>query len=226
MNLDFPGITATFSPEVIILHSQHPLHVLSSAVVGGGLIDTQYIINRHVDKKYNEPDPVSDLHDFATKQGITEPFVGLMTAAYLDGVQTVTLQEDKLTVAAVVTAGLSNPAAAGLTPPVMLSPGTINIILLIDANLSPAAMVNAVITAIEAKTDVLRQQAVPTPEGHLATGTSTDSIVVACTGRENQLPYAGPATIVGWLIGRCVRQSLAAAFQPGDDALRRSPNRD
>jgi iron complex transport system ATP-binding protein len=135
-----------------------------------------------------------------------------MTAAYLDGVQTVTLQEDKLTVAAVVTAGLSNPAAAGLSPPAVLGPGTINLILLVAADLSPAAMVNAAITATEAKTDVLRQYAVHTPEGHLATGTSTDSVVVAGTGRGTQLPYAGPATTVGWLIGRCVRQSLAAAL--------------
>ena len=81
-------------------------------------------------------------------------------------------------------------------------------IFLIDAHLTSAAMVNAVITATEAKTDVLLQRAISTPEGHHATGPSTDAVVVACTGRGEPLPYAGPATIVGCLIGRCVRQGL------------------
>ena len=37
---------------------------------------------------------------------------------------------------------------------------------------------------------------------------STDAVVVACTGRGKPLFYAGPATTVGWLIGRCVRKGL------------------
>ena len=74
---------------------------------------------------------------------------------------------------------------------------TINMIFLIDAHLTPAAMVNAVITVTEAKTDVLLPRSVLTPEGHRATGTSTDAIVVACTNRGEPLPYAGPATEVG-----------------------------
>ena len=77
-------------------------------------------------------------------------------------------------------------------------------------------MVNAIITATEAKTDLLLQRRIPTPDGAAATGTSTDSVVVACAGTGNQLPYAGPATTVGWLIGRCVRRSLAAALEKRD----------
>ena len=74
-------------------------------------------------------------------------------------------------------------------------------------------MVNAVITATEAKTDILQQHGVRTPENQPATGTSTDSVVVACMGRGDLLPYAGPATSVGWLIGRSVRQSLGEAVE-------------
>jgi adenosylcobinamide hydrolase len=84
--------------------------------------------------------------------------------------------------------------------------------LLIDAHLTPAAMVNAVITATEAKTNILLEQSVSTPEGHPATGTSTDAIVIACTGRGKPLPYAGPATLIGSLIGRTVRQTLSQAI--------------
>ncbi len=85
-------------------------------------------------------------------------------------------------------------------------------ILLIDAHLTPAAMVNAVITATEAKTHVLVKRSVRTREGHPATGTSTDTVVVACTGRGEPLSYAGPVTCVGWLIGQSVRQGLEEAL--------------
>ncbi len=207
MNVQFPDITCAFSSEAIILHSQKPLYTLASAMVGGGLSETHTIINRHVESDYNHPDPPGDLQNFAKKQGLTGPFVGLMTAANLERAQTVTLSENNLTVTAVVTVGLSNPTAAGLSPPANFRPGTLNFILLVDAHLTPGAMVNAVITATEAKTDLLLKHDLYTPEGHPATGTSTDAIVVACTGQGNPLPYAGPATPVGWLIGRCIRQT-------------------
>jgi iron complex transport system ATP-binding protein len=213
MNLEFPDVTVTLSAAAIVLQSERPLNILSSAVVGGGMTCARYIINRHVEKNYNHPDPPQDLQNFAREYGIEEPFVGLMTAAYLDGARTVTTREHNLMVTAITTAGLSNPTAAGLSPSVVLSPGTINTILLVDANLTSAAMVNAVITATEAKTDILLNRGVSTPEGHLATGTSTDVIVVACTGRGKPLPYAGPATLVGRLIGRSVRESLSQALE-------------
>lgn len=213
MKLGFPGVTATRSKDAIVLQSEHHLDILASAVVGGGVTRARYIISRHVDKHYNHPEPNHDLQNFAQGYGIAEPFVGLMTAVYLDRAQTATLHHQELTVTAVVTAGLSNPTAAGLSPPVRLRPGTINLILLVDAHLTTAAMVNAVITATEVKTDILLQQGVDTPEGHRATGTSTDAIVVASTGRGQPLSYTGPATPVGWLIARSVRQSLSRALK-------------
>jgi adenosylcobinamide hydrolase len=210
--LEFPGIRITLSPEALVLSSDQDLGVLSSAVAGGGLTHVRYIINRHVSKHYRHSDPESDLREFAASQGISEPFVGLMTAVYLDRVQAVSLHHSDLTVAAIVTAGLSNPASPGLSPPVAPATGTINIILLVDAQLTPAAMVNAIITATETKAHFLLEGGVRTPEGYPATGTSSDAVVVACTGRGALLPYAGPATQVGWLIGRGVRQALEQAL--------------
>ena len=39
-------------------------------------------------------------------------------------------------------------------------------------------------------------------------GSSTDSVVVACTGSGEELSYAGPATPVGWLAARAVRAAM------------------
>ena len=93
-------------------------------------------------------------------------------------------------------------------------------ILLIDACLTPAAMVNAVITATEVKTQVLMARGVRTPEGYAATGTSTDTIAVASTGSGTLLAYAGPVTLVGWLIGRCVRTVLEEALRKAKEGHR------
>jgi iron complex transport system ATP-binding protein len=213
--LDFPGVVLTRTAEVLIVHSQQPLTVLSSAVVGGGVVRVRYLLNRHVHRDYNCLDPVADMVAFARSQGISEAFVGQMTAVSLQKARVITLRAETLTVAAVVTAGLSNATAPGLNAPVTPGPGTINMILLIDACLSPAAMVNAVITATEVKTQVLMSRGVRTPEGYAATGTSTDAMAVASTGSGMPLAYAGPVTLVGWLIGRCVRMALAEALAQG-----------
>lgn len=212
MNIDFPNITISLDDEALIVQSAAPLLAISSGVVGGGVGKTQAIINMHVDKNYNCASPADDLHALAQRRGVSEPFQGFMTAVYLNKTQSVTLREGDLTVTALVTAGVSNATAAGLSTPAALTPGTINIILLIDANLTPAALVNAVITVSEAKTASLMAHNVRTPADDSATGTSTDAICIACTGRGLVSDYAGPATVVGWLMARAVRHCLNAAF--------------
>lgn len=213
--LDFPGVTLTCTPEVLIVRSQQPLEVLSSADVGGGFVRARYLLNRHVHGDYNCAEPAADLVAFARECGITEAFVGLMTAVALHKACVMTLRAEELTVAVVLTAGISNATAPGLSPPALPVSGTINMILLIDACLTPAAMVNAVITATEVKTQALMARDIRTPEGYAATGTSTDAIAVASTARGTLLPYAGPLTPVGWLIGRCVRTAMEDALAQG-----------
>jgi len=209
-----PHIALARDDEAVIIRSDSRLHILSSAVVGGGWLHARYILNRHVSKHYDHPDPAADLRAFAVSRGIHEPFVGLMTAVYLDRTQVIEVDDFGLHLVLVMTAGFSNVTAAGLSPPAGSEhrppPGTINLVFLLDAALSPAAMVNAVITATEAKTAVIQEWALRTPEGLPATGTSTDAVVVACTGRGKPLPYAGPVTPVGHLIARAVRAGLAA----------------
>ena len=148
----------------------------------------------------------------AARCGIAEPFVGLMTAAETEHARVAAVAHDGVTVAAAVSIGLSNTTSAGVSAPVPAPPATINIVILVDATLVPAAMVNAVITATEAKTMVLREWDVRTADGRPASGTSTDAVVVAATGRGEPLAYAGPATVPGWLVGRSVRLAMTDAL--------------
>ena len=67
--LDFPGVVLTRTAEVLVVHSQQPLTVLSSAVVGGGVVRVRYLLNRHVHRDYNCLDPVADLSRLCQKSG-------------------------------------------------------------------------------------------------------------------------------------------------------------
>ena len=209
-----PGLTLQRDDQVVILRFPTPMTILASAVVGGGFTRARVILNRHVSKHYDHPDPSADLHQFAHERGIHEPFVGLMTAVYLHRTQVVTLAQKDARLSLIMTAGFSNVTAAGLSPPAPVRPGTINLILIIHGHLSLAAMVNAVITATEAKTAVLRDWDLRTPLGHWATGTSTDAVVVACTQQGPHWPYAGPVTPIGHLIAQAVRQGLTNLGPP------------
>ncbi|SRR6266487_532324 len=213
--LDFPGVQLTVTNEACTLTSDFPLTTLASSVVGGGFQRTRTIINRYVQRDYNCADPAGDLRSFARE----ESFVGMLTGVQMRHVRAVTLRHEGLTVASVITAGVSNAMAAGVNQPVPLLPGTINIVVLIDASLAQSALVNAVITATEAKTGALLAHAVRTVEGYAATGTSTDALVIACTERGAPLPYAGPATRVGYLIAASVGQCLGNILKQIDGSL-------
>jgi adenosylcobinamide hydrolase len=213
VNLPIRGVHLEIDSDAVRVWSDAPLAVLSSAVIGGELRQTSHIVNMHVGNAYDHARPNEDLAAFAARCGIDEVFVGMMTAASTHNAGVAMDSREDLTVAAIVTAGLSNVASAGVTLPAQTSNGTINTILLVDGALSIAAMANAIITATEAKTMTLFDNDIRTPDGRLASGTSTDSIVVAHTGRGIMLEYTGPATTVGWLIGRAVRQALSESLK-------------
>ena len=208
MNLPIDGISISTTPEVIHIQSASLLTVLSSAVTGGGFRRVRHILNFHVEKGYNCNDPDADMRARARQLGVNGSFIGLMTALYLHKARSAYFEADGLSAGAVVSAGMSNATCAGLTPPFSYGPGTINIILLLNAHLTRGAMLNAFITATEAKCAILQSRDVRTAGSDPATGTSTDTLTIAVTGAGVLQTYAGPVTTIGWLIARAVRQAL------------------
>jgi iron complex transport system ATP-binding protein len=201
-------ISVRVSDAYIHVQSADDLRALSSGVVGGGFQKTRHILNLHVDKDYAGSNPALDLKKFARGINIREKFIGMMTAATISNTKPVFLTEHGLTVCAIVTVGLGNSTCAGITPPFLPnSAGTINTIIILDARLSRSAMVNAVITASEAKTAALQALNKQTKDGDPATGTSTDSVVIATTDRGELFKYAGSVSLPGWLIARAAREA-------------------
>lgn len=213
--LHIPGITLHTHAGAVQVHSQQLLTTLSSSFFGGGFRRVRHILNAQVAEDYCSDNPAADLRAIAACCGVTEAFVGLLTAVPVRDARIVCAEQHGLRVAVLLTAGVGNATSAGVSRPFLAGPGTINCIVLLDARLTRAAMVNAVLTLTEAKTAVLQELGIRTADGALATGTSTDTVTVAITGRGPAHPYAGPATLAGWLIASTLRQALREALLAG-----------
>jgi adenosylcobinamide amidohydrolase len=206
------GVTVQVDGEAVVVRAGHALHVLSSAVVGGGLAQARAIVNVHVPKGFREGDCRSTLTEFTQGRGIPPPYVGLLTAAFTEKAQVVTEQGGDVTALAVATVGLSNPVSAGITEAQRWQPSTINAILVVDATLDVAALVNLVVTVTEAKALALAEAGVRSLDGQAASGTSTDAVVVAATGRGARHAFGGPASALGAVAARAMRRALVAGI--------------
>jgi adenosylcobinamide hydrolase len=218
------SIKAQVDSNKLVILSERPLDVLSSAVLNGGFTKANAIISIHVPEDYDEEihkNPENLLKRTVVKLDLDpEKVVGMMTAADLRKVAVFNQRNQDTTLTAFVTAGVGWSATAGETTvskrdsPNIKKVGTINIILLIDGNLTESCMVDAVKTATEAKTVAMRELDVRSRfSGDLASGTVTDTVVVACTKRGKPVKFAGTATVLGEMIGKAVKESVKKAIQ-------------
>ncbi|GAA0133428.1 hypothetical protein YSY43_02680 [Paenibacillus sp. YSY-4.3] len=222
----WPGLKLCRKERHILLEAPKPMDGLGSAVYGGGMHSLERFVNIYVDRFYHCEDPVRDIRSLLGEWGYPEQgTAGLLTAVQLKHAAVFEEQGTDFGVLCCVTAGVSNAARAGVqrtTFPASWTPGTINIMLVVDGKMTPAAMVNAVITATEAKAAALSDLGVRDAEnGMIATGTTTDAVMLGVSQRAKWPllhAYAGTATDLGGVIGRlvydAVRESLAAAGGP------------
>ena len=207
------GIETTVDREAVVVTAREPLAVLSSAVVRGGFASARAIVNLHVPKSLRQEDSDALLPAFVDRRRIPGPWVGLLTAAWTERAQVAGECLNGVTALAIVTVGLSNRVAAGTTPVGVWAPSTINAIIVVDAAPDPAALVNTVMTVTEVKTSLLAAADLRCADGHVASGTSTDAIVVAATGRGPRQRFGGPISDLGWVVGRASRAALGAGIQ-------------
>ncbi|MEM2047413.1 MAG: bifunctional adenosylcobinamide hydrolase/alpha-ribazole phosphatase CbiS [Candidatus Jordarchaeales archaeon] len=187
---------------------------ISSAVLEPGITEIDGVLILQVPIDYSSDAPEEDLTRAVEELKLNGKFAGLMTAANLRKVLTVKhLSSDGIGVTVIVTAGTSNALVAGDAPVGgRLRPaGTINVVAFVDKPLTDEGLVGAVITVTEAKCIALRNL------GFDAGGTSSDAVVIACPNGGEKLRYAGPATKVGALISRAVRDALTESiFKAGE----------
>jgi len=202
------GLRVAIDERAVVVTAERPLHVLSSAVRRGGLAEARTIVNLHVDKHHPCDDLERPLADFIAERGLPEPCVGLLTAAGTEHAELAHVTASGFAVTAVATVGLSNRTTAGRAAAARWQPSTINTIVIVDGQPEAAALVNAVVTVTEAKALALAEAGVRSADGHPATGTSTDAVVIAATGSGPAARFGGPASEMGAAIGRAVLDAL------------------
>lgn len=214
VGLAFPGATLRVARHHLLLDSATLLSALSSAPHGGGMLRTRRILSSHVPRDVDCSEPVAMLERRAAELGVGQPFIGMLTAVDLRRAAVVERRDLGVTTLAIVTAGIGNASRAGqLHVGDPAAAGTINTIVLVDAQPGPGAFVNGVGTATEAKTLAIIEAGIRAATGEQATGTSTDAIVLAATMRGAVLPYAGPATALGASIGAAVYEATMLALR-------------
>ena len=152
-----------------------------------------------------------------------ETAAGLETAASMDNAAICTERFEKLAVTAIVTGGIEVNAGRVGDPATWIEdsavapeyrPGTINILLCINGDLSQGAMARALVTCTEAKTAAIQELMAESRSSRgLATGSGTDGTIVAADMEsEMYLTDAGKHSKLGELIGRAVKPAVKRAL--------------
>lgn len=199
--------------------------MVSSGLLGGGIGTAGWVLNAQVPGDYSRMDPLAHLRELAARFGLDGPGVGLLTAAEVRAFR----QGLDGGVSATATVGLRVPTWAAspegrpdpvLAPavPEQFRPGTINIVVSVPVALDDAALVNAVMTATEAKTQALLEA------GYDCSGTASDAVCVAADPRGAPEPFAGPRSVWGARIARAVHTAVLAGARDYTRRLEAGPS--
>lgn len=214
----------TITPAHIKINEQYvsmkldePLKVVSSAIHQPGVGMYRQFINRTVDYTYNPADPREEMAQFLQREGFDlEQTVGMMTAVLAEQAKIQHYDYEGTSIVIMVTAGVGNAVdiTRAFNREDKIHAGTINTWIIVNGELSDEAFFQAMIAATEAKTKALFDEQVTDPTtGTLATGTSTDSVMIAATQQGFYHQYAGSITPLGTLIGYGVYETMRVAIQ-------------
>lgn len=232
---------ATEQPQFFKIRVEHntlvvtfprPRNVISWAILNGGMrTHASHIINHQVDPHTPDSDPRRTLRQAASRIGIKGSFVGMLTGADVRRFSMGRTLYNDLQAYVISTAGCGNLATVGEAgtyvegnPPV--SPGTINIIVVLNYAFTHEAMLEAMSIVTEAKVRAVYEFGLKSvATGQPATGTGTDCIAVA-VGHDRRYVFCGKHTKWGELVGRAALDSIRGALRGANsgDAAERAAN--
>jgi adenosylcobinamide amidohydrolase len=177
----------------------------ASTVVGGGLGPRHWGLHATVDEDYDHPSPADHLRELAAACGLRGEGLGFLTAvdvgracwAEADGAEALATVGLGWPTWAAAPSDVGAPSSAG-------GAGTVNLLVWVPARLADGALVNAVVTATEAKAQALAELRVP------GTGTASDAIAVCCPLDGAVEPYGGPRSTWGARLARAVHAAVTA----------------
>lgn len=188
-----------------------PRPALSSGSVGGGLQAVSWVLNIAVAGDYRRTDLDRHAAEVASEVGLSGSGTALFTAADVNHHQYAALDE----VEAWCTVGVTRPTwpadrAALATAGQRLPPGTVNTVVLVPVRLTASALVQAGLTAAEAKAQACVEAGVP------GTGTCSDAVVVVAGADGPEESFAGVRSYWGARIAIAVHAVVSAGLRPGE----------
>lgn len=206
--------------KYILLTFNEQMQALSSCVLNGGAQNIRHVLNLKVvdDATINE-DPALTLSHICGELGLTENCIGMMTAAPMHTLRYKTCWFGDVYFSAIVTAGLGNARRAGDPADIdcstsQLPAGTINLVVSTNACLGPAALVEALMMATEAKVAALVARDVRSAKsGEVATGTGTDAVAIVFNPNGVPLRYVGKHVLAGEMLAQAVICALTASLE-------------
>jgi adenosylcobinamide amidohydrolase len=217
--------------KCIVIFFEQPRTVLSTSVLNGGYRENLTAVFNHdcnpgagMACTLRAPTYEEHMRLIAHELGIDpDTAAGIGTAASMENVAIQSASYETLTVTAVVTGGVEvNGGRVGdpatyfkpMEKSSLYKPGTINIMLVLDADIPSGVLTRALVTCTEAKTAALQElMAGSNYSNGLATGSGTDStIVIANPASPLYLEDAGKHSKLGELIGCVVKQAVKEAL--------------
>ena len=219
--------------QAYLEHTQNHIHIefsqphqiMSSAVLNGGFVSADHLVNMKVpkhssDKKGTASElPALTLSNYCLDAGWQGTSVGMMTAASMKSFRMAKVTEQGVELVVLVTSGLSNARRVGDRAECRTMAedskevGTINIIFLTSAKLTDAASVEAVLVITEAKAAALQDAKIMSPiSNEIATGTGTDSVAVVSGHGPEVIKYCGKHVLFGEILGRLVMDTVGSSI--------------
>ena len=213
----------------IVIFFKGKRKVLSTSVFNGGYHENFNAVFNH-DAKQGAGMPCEMLAPTYTEHmqilsgrlGLNpETVTGMGTAADMENAAIETLSYQNLTVTAIVTGGIETNGGRVGDPADFFKPlekpdeaGTINIMLVLDADLPPGTLTRALVTCTEAKTAAIQELLEGSKYSNgIATGSGTDTtIIVANSDSSLYLEGAGKHSKLGELIGLTVKAAVKQAL--------------
>jgi ABC-type Fe3+-hydroxamate transport system substrate-binding protein/adenosylcobinamide amidohydrolase len=206
-----------FPHQTLLIDFKEPMAAVSSlegAVTSVGSVGNHYLPPPAWNLGHSIP--VKEMKALVCKIIGKEPHKTslLFTGAKMDNLSIRKQQFKDMIVYAFVTAGVeSNAMRAGIDEGAFYEPGTINVLILTNMELTPRAMTRSVISATEAKTEALQDLDVRSSytRSAQATGTGTDNIIVV-EGRGRRIDSAGGHSKLGELVAKVVYAGVREAL--------------
>ena len=221
------GDTILRENNSIIAHFAGSRKILSSAPHNGGLrTNLKYAFNHCAERTEDAmrgSTYAEHIRILSSELGLDSDLsCGISTGAYAENVAIVSKKYRNTEVTAVVTAGIDvNGGRAGdpanwheADTGYIHIPGTINIMLFFNNNLTDGAICRALITCTEAKSAAVSELAVPSCYSNsLATGSGTDGVIIVSDQSDKlTLTDAGNHFKLGELIGQAVKSAVKEAL--------------